>query len=209
MLPNINMKSTKDQILALLKLNGSMTILELAHELEITEMAVRRHIQTLERDKLIHSDVKKQTLGRPSKVYQLAEQGEDLFPKKYKEFSIELLQGLIDAGQEKLVQDILIKNREKHFEQYQLDPKNKTFIEKLNSLKKIQELEGYMPKVENQEGTMHFKELNCPLVEIAKEYPQICQAERDFIEKFLGAELKTLSSMVEGHNCCHYTVHEK
>ena len=87
-----------------------MTILELAHELEITEMAVRRHIQTLERDKLIHSDVKKQTLGRPSKVYQLAEQGEDLFPKKYKEFSIELLQGLIEAGQEKLVQDILIKN---------------------------------------------------------------------------------------------------
>ena len=196
MLPN--MKSTKDQILSLLKLNGSMTILELANELEITEMAVRRHIQTLERDKLILSDVKKQTLGRPSKVYQLAEQGEDLFPKKYKEFSIELLQGLIEAGQEQLVQDILIKNREKHFEQYHLDPKNKTFIEKLNSLKKIQELEGYMPKVENQEGTIHFKELNCPLVEIAKEYPQICHAEREFIENYLGAELKSLSSMVDG-----------
>ena len=26
-----------------------------------------------------------------------------------------------------------------------------------------------MPKLENQEGTMHFKELNCPLVEIAKD----------------------------------------
>lgn len=207
MLPNV--KSTKDQILSLLKLNGSMTILELANELEITEMAVRRHIQTLERDKLILSDVKKQTLGRPSKVYKLAEQGEDLFPKKYKEFSIELLQGLIDAGQEQLVQDILIKNREKHFEQYHLDPKNKTFVEKLNSLKKIQELEGYMPKLENQEGTIHFKELNCPLVEIAKEYPQICHAEHEFIENYLGAELKSLSSMLEGHNCCHYTVHEK
>ena len=165
MLPN--MKSTKDQILSLLAVNGSITILELAHELEITEMAVRRHIQTLERDELILSDVKKQTLGRPSKVYKLAEQGEDLFPKRYKEFSIELLQGLVEAGQEQLVQDILIKNREKHFEQYHLDPKNKTFLEKLNSLKKIQELEGYMPKVENQEGTIHFKELNCPLVEIA------------------------------------------
>ena len=44
--------------------------MELANELEITEMAVRRHIQTLERDKLIRSDVKKQTMGRPSKVYQ-------------------------------------------------------------------------------------------------------------------------------------------
>ena len=66
-----------------------------------------------------------------------------------------------------------------------------------------------MPKVENQEGTIHFKELNCPLVEIAKEYPQICHAEREFIENFLGTELKSLSSMVEGHSCCHYIVHEK
>src|SRR3954447_19677122 len=145
-------RTTKEQILALLKQHGNLTIMDLANQLEITEMAVRRHIQTLERDKLILSDVKKQTLGRPSKVYQLAEQGEDLFSKKYKEFSIELLQGLIEAGQEQLVQDILIKNREKHFEQYHLDPKNKTFVEKLNSLKRIQELEGYMPKVENQEG---------------------------------------------------------
>jgi DeoR family transcriptional regulator, suf operon transcriptional repressor len=205
----LNAKNTKEQILSLLKLNGSMTILELAHELEITEMAVRRHIQTLERDKLIRSDIKKQTMGRPSKVYQLAEQGEDLFPKKYKEFSLELLQGLIEAGQEELVKEILIKNREKHFEQYKLSDKDKTFVEKLKSLIKIQEQEGYMPKLENQEGTVHFKELNCPLVEIAKEFPQLCHAERKFIENFLGAELTSLSSMIEGHNCCHYTIQEK
>ena len=69
-------------------------------------------------------------------MYQFAEQGEDLFPKKYKYFSIELLQGLIEAGQEQLVQDILIKNREKHFEQYHLDPKNKTFVKKCLSSQK-------------------------------------------------------------------------
>lgn len=204
----LNTRNTKDQILSLLKLNGSMTILELADELEITEMAVRRHIQTLERDKLIRSNVKKQTMGRPSKVYQLAEQGEDIFPKKYKEFSLEILQGLKDAGQEQLLQDILIKNREKHFEQFKIDHNNKTFLDKLNSLKRIQEKEGYMPKLENQNGTIHFKELNCPLVEIAKEFPQICHAEREFIKNFLGAELTSITSMVEGHSCCHYTIQE-
>ena len=66
-------RTTKEQILALLKQHGNLTIMDLANELEITEMAVRRHIQTLERDKLIRSDVKKQTMGRPSKVYKLAE----------------------------------------------------------------------------------------------------------------------------------------
>lgn len=205
----LNTKSTKEQILSLLKLNGSMTILELANELEITEMAVRRHIQTLERDKLIRSDIKKQTMGRPSKVYQLAEQGENFFPKKYKEFSLELLQGLKDAGQEQLLRNILIQNREKHFQQYKLDHEGKTFIDKLNSLKKIQEQEGYMPKLENHDGTVHLKELNCPLVEIAKEFPLICHTEREFIENFLGAELTLITSMVKGHSCCHYTMQEK
>ncbi len=205
----LNSKNTKEQILALLKLNGSMTILEMAHELEITEMAVRRHIQTLERDKLICSEMKKQTMGRPSKVYQLAQQGEDFFPKKYKEFSLELLHGLKAAGQEQLLQEILVKNHEKRFEQYKSDFEGKTFLEKLNQLKKMQEHDGYMPELEKQDGTIHFKELNCPLVEVAKEFPQICQAERESIEKFLGAELTGISSMAEGHSCCHYTIQEK
>ncbi|WP_338471925.1 winged helix-turn-helix transcriptional regulator [Niallia sp. XMNu-256] len=205
----LNTKSTKEQILSLLKVNGSMTILEMAHELEITEMAVRRHIQTLERDKLIRSEMKKQTMGRPSKVYQLAQQGEDYFPKKYKEFSLELLQGLKEAGQEQLLQEILVKNREKHYEQYKSEFEGKTFSEKLNQLEKMQEHDGYMPKLENQDGTIHFKELNCPLVEVAKEFPQICQAERESIERFLGAELTGITSMAEGHSCCHYTIQEK
>ncbi len=186
-----------------------MTILEMANELSITEMAVRRHIQTLERDRLIQSEIKKQTMGRPSKVYQLAPQGEDFFPKKYKEFSLELMQGIKEAGQEQLLQEIIVKKREKQFEQHQSEFKDKSFLEKLNALKKMQEQDGYMPKLENRDGVIHFKELNCPLVEVAKEFPQLCQAEREVIEKFLGAELTGITSMVEGHTCCHYTIEEK
>lgn len=205
----LNTRNTKEQILSLLKQNGSLTIMELAHELEITEMAVRRHIQTLERDKLIRSNVKKQTMGRPSKVYQLAEQGEDYFPKKYKEFSLEILRGLKEAGQEQLIKDILLKRRERLLEQYKLDQKEESFKGKMENLRRIQEHEGYMPRIENTDGAIHLKELNCPYVEIAKEFPQICQAERSFIQQFLGADLMPLSSMAEGHTCCHYTIEER
>ena len=203
------MKNTKEQILSLLKLNGSMTIMELAGELNITEMAVRRHIQTLERDKLILSSIKKQTMGRPSKIYQLAENGENYFPKKYKDFSLDLLKGLKDAGQEQLIQDILMKRSEKLLEKYRVEPHNGTFMERLHHLKRIQEAEGYMPKVEKENETIHLKELNCPYVELAKEFPQICQSEQAFIQKYIGGDLTPLSSMAEGHTCCHYTIQEK
>ena len=202
-------RTTKEQILALLKQHGNLTIMDLANELEITEMAVRRHIQTLERDKLICSDVKKQTMGRPSKVYKLAEYGENLFPKRYKEFSLDILQGLKDAGQEQLIIDILLKKKEDLLKKHKKEHPNESLRERLENLKCIQDQDGYMPEIENKDGFIHFRELNCPYIEVAKEFPQICHAERGFIQEFIEADIVTLSSMVDGHTCCHYTVKEK
>ena len=202
--------NTKEQILELLKKYGSMTIMELANELKITEMAVRRHIQTLEREKLIRSEVKKQTMGRPSKVYQLAEHGENFFPKKYKEFCLELLYGLKEAGQEQLILEILQKRKERLLENYKSKHKHERFEEKLERLKRLQEMEGYMPQIEQSNGWVHFKELNCPFVDLSKEFPQICQAEIEFIKDFLDInQLKVETSMLEGHTCCHYMIDTK
>lgn len=203
----ISAGNTKEQILALLKKNGSMTIMELANELNITEMAVRRHIQTLEREKLVCSDMKKQTMGRPSKVYQLAEQGEDFFPKKYKEFSLELLRGLLEAGQEELLKDILQKWKSRQLEQYKHELKNEDLQGRLARLLAIQERDGYMPQIEHKQEETHFKELNCPYVDLAKEFPQICQMEIEFIREFLGLQsIDVEASMSEGHSCCHYVI---
>ena len=202
-------RTTKEQILALLKQHGNLTIMDLANELEITEMAVRRHIQTLERDKLIRSDVKKQTMGRPSKVYQLAECGENLFPKRYKEFSLEILKGLKAAGQEQLIIDILLKRKEHLLKEHKKEHPNEALSDRMENLRRIQDHDGYMPEIENKDGIIHFRELNCPYIEVAKEFPQICQAERGFIQDFIEADFVTLSSMVDGHTCCHYTVKEK
>jgi len=151
--------------------------------------------------------MKKQTMGRPSKVYKLAEQGEDYFPKKYKEFSLELLHGLIEAGQEDLVKDILQKWKMRQLDKYKHELKKEELPQRLERLRAIQELDGYMPQIEYNQGETHFKELNCPFVEIAKEFPQICQIEIEFIQKFL--ELDSISietSMSEGHSCCHYVI---
>jgi DeoR family transcriptional regulator, suf operon transcriptional repressor len=199
-------RTTKDQILALLKQHGSLTIMELSNELEITEMAVRRHIQTLERDKLIRSDVKKQTMGRPSKVYKLAESGEDFFPKKYKEFTLEILQGLKDIGQEQLIIDILQKRKNQLLKEHKMEHSNESLNDRVENIKGIQQRDGYMPEIEINDGTIHFKELNCPYIEVAKKFPEICQAEREFLQDFIEADLETLSSMADGHTCCHYKI---
>ena len=58
--------STKDEILIMLKTAGSLTVSDISKELGITEMAVRRHLNTLERDEMIKSTLVRQAMGRPT-----------------------------------------------------------------------------------------------------------------------------------------------
>ncbi len=48
-------RTTKEEIVQLLKINGEHTVAELAKSLDITEMAVRRHLSKLEKEQLIDS----------------------------------------------------------------------------------------------------------------------------------------------------------
>ena len=53
-------RTTKDEIVHLLKVKGEHTVAELADVLEITEMAIRRHLSNLEKDGLIYSKMVRQ-----------------------------------------------------------------------------------------------------------------------------------------------------
>ena len=80
---------------------GEHTVAELADVLEITEMAIRRHLSNLEKDGLIYSKMVRQHVGRPTYLYGLSEKGEDTFPKEYKQFAIDMLEDLARMGDEK------------------------------------------------------------------------------------------------------------
>ena len=66
-------RTTKDEIVQLLKVKGEHTVAELADVLEITEMAIRRHLSNLEKDGLIYSKMVRQHVGRPTYLYGLSE----------------------------------------------------------------------------------------------------------------------------------------
>lgn len=203
-------KTTKDQILSLLKTSRRLSITELANELQITEMAVRRHIRTLEHDSLVESVINRQTKGRPSKLYQLSNKGEELFPKKYKQLSIDLLKDLEEMGQESLITELLTKRKNRLIQQYGIQTTGKSFLEKLEALKDIQTAEGFMPEISKENGVIDFKEFNCPFIETATEFKQICRSEIEFIKDFLETDsVESKSCLADGDHCCHYIIKQK
>src|SRR5512142_1680951 len=85
------LQPTRRKIVLALKQHGGLTAAELAELLGITSMGVRRHLTTLERDKLVVYELVQRGKGRPSYVYRLSSQAENLFPKNYAALANELL----------------------------------------------------------------------------------------------------------------------
>ncbi len=75
-------KSTRGRILDLLR-TRDRTVNELAEELRLTDNAVRAHLASLERDRLVVHSGMRPGFRRPHATYALGPEAEQVFPKAY------------------------------------------------------------------------------------------------------------------------------
>ncbi|PGE94976.1 ArsR family transcriptional regulator [Bacillus pseudomycoides] len=205
-------RTTKEEIVQLLKINGEQTVASLAESLEITEMAVRRHLSKLEKEKIIQSKMVRQHVGRPTYVYDLSQKGEDSFPKDYKQFALEVLEDLESIGDETLVNAILKARTNRMEEQLQKRISRQDNVwQKLREVAVIQEKKGYMVQVKQEgENSYILQKQNCPLKAVAEKYPQLCLEEESMYKRLFSDEnVKELSNMCNGDCHCSYHIQEK
>lgn len=74
---------TRGRLLMLLR-RSDRSIPDLAGDLGISDTAVRNHVAALQRDGLVEkAEVERGTGGKPARLYRLALEAEELFPKAY------------------------------------------------------------------------------------------------------------------------------
>ncbi|KEO85053.1 helix-turn-helix transcriptional regulator [Tumebacillus flagellatus] len=199
--------STRRLIITLLRTEGPMSAGELAERIGITEMAIRRHIATLERDDLIYPTTVRQPMGRPAKVYGLTEEADELFPKNYHTLTLDLLEDIAKVdGSEKIKQ--LFDHREERLVQTYSDLlAGKTLEEKVAILADMQNRKGYLSKWEQKEdGTYEIVEYNCPIAQVSKLYPQTCSCETNVFRRVLGTDVNRSECLAEGGSCCVFKI---
>lgn len=203
--------TTKEHILELLKKHQQMTVSEIARCLNITEMAVRRHLTTLEKDHIVQSKLVRQAMGRPANVYELTNAGEELFPRNYVNFTIDILQDLEENNGEEIIQELFARRKQRLLERYEDVLKEPTFERKIEKLAEIQNENGYMVEWEKaDDGSYIFKEYNCPISQIAKLYPIACSCERELFKELLSTdkiECKACLALDETPHC-YYKIKE-
>lgn len=201
--------STRDQILNMMKVKGSLSVSDMAVELGITEMAVRRHLNTLERDNLIKSTLVRQAMGRPTNVYSLSQEADELFPRNYSHLTLDFLRDLQDIDGNGKV-EMLFRRRENRLEEAYRPQIQGSLEERVAKLAELQNEKGYMVEWEKgeEEGQYSIKEYNCPISQVAREFNQACTCELSLFRRVLKAEVEQTSCMAKGGEKCVFDIRE-
>ncbi|MCG3418314.1 helix-turn-helix transcriptional regulator [Oceanobacillus jordanicus] len=204
----MQLKTTKDRILDLLKREVRMTVGALSERLEITDMAVRKHLLAMEKDGLIVTEEIRQPMGRPVQSYTLSAKGELLFPKSYEGLSVEFLQDIQALYGSKSVEQ-LFQNREKRLtKEYTLRMQKKSHQERMQELQTIQNEKGYMADITKiDDNSYELIEYNCPIMAVAKEYKVACKCETSMFKNVLQTEnVNRTSCKTEGNDHCRFQI---
>lgn len=204
---NASELSTREQILHMLKTRSPLSVKDMTAELNITEMAVRRHLSTLERDGFIETSMIRQAMGRPTAVYRLTQLADAYFPKTYHNLALDLLGELEQENGEALVNLLFERRKNKLQHKYEASMSEHSFDDKVRRLTEIQNDNGYMAECESSEdGGYILKEYNCPIGVVANQYKQACRCELDLFESILNTEVNRTECLAEGGNKCVYHI---
>ncbi|WP_186578233.1 helix-turn-helix transcriptional regulator [Aquibacillus kalidii] len=200
--------TTKDRILEILKKRVRVKVSELTEHLEITDMAVRKHLSIMEKDGLIQAKEIKLPMGRPTQMYSLSEKGERLFPKNYEGLSVEFMKEIRDLhGDESIVQ--LFQNRERRLsKEYSIRMEKRSSTEKIKEMAAIQNEKGYMADlIQIDKSTFELIEYNCPIMAVAKEFKVACHCETSMFKTVLNTDhVKRTSCKTEGNDHCKFLI---
>lgn len=205
----MNETSTRRQILTLLRTRGAQTAQQLADQLKVTSMGVRRHLLLLERDELVTAQTERRAAGRPTFLYALTEQGRETFPKSYDLLALQLLDAVRLSEGDARVSGIFAGRMEELYKQFAPRMRGKNLAERVAELAQIQAEAGYMAHWEPVPGGYSLKEQNCAIYRVACRFQSACHFEIELFRRLLEADLERVEHQVNGALACTYFIHDK
>jgi predicted ArsR family transcriptional regulator len=201
------LKASRSAIIDLLKHHGALTVEQLAQELEVSKVCVRRHLNLLESDGLIEYEQQHLERGRPRFVYRLSEKASCLFPRSYDEFAKEVLTQLRRAYGEEAVQRVLQGRADELILELQKQLAGLNLDERVKKLVKVISEKGYLAEARKQkDGSFRLRQRNCPTEKVATSYPLVCEQELRVYGEALGCQVTRDCRIVDGATMCEFRI---
>lgn len=202
---NTHTGSRQEQILTLL-LNSpeGLSIDEMAFSLNISRNAVKQHLVGLEKQQLVKEAALTSTGGRPARNYTLTEKGVNSFPKQYAWFCNLLLSNLAAEMSTEALEKMMWNMGVKLAESLALQFSHKNAQQKLETLIELMQSLGYHAELEQREGQLSVKAINCVYHDLAKQHPELCQFDRALISTLLDSPVEQTECMAKQDCACRF-----
>lgn len=199
-------RSTRMEILELLRRRGRSSAETIAGDLGVTPNAVRQHLTNLERDGLVVSQPERSGRGRPSLLFGLTERADAVFPKRYGQLATMVLQEVQDMGGPEALDEIFARVAARHAVAIEKDLAELSFDEKLRRVVAwIGRAGTLVEQSETPEGvrvTIH----NCPFRNTALKFPQVCSITPQLITRLTGAAISQSDSIHRRDPYCSFVI---
>ncbi|MEA2686497.1 MAG: hypothetical protein QOE93_1692 [Actinomycetota bacterium] len=202
--------TTRSRLLLYVRKHPGITVTELAAELGVTGMGVRRHLESLEADGLVErSACPHHGIGRPPNGWRLSAAGMELLPRSYDTFVLQLLEDMCEqVGDEGI--DVVLRHRtDKMAGQYREELAGaSTLAEQVEALAGVRDRAGYVAECHREDEVLVLIENNCAVHRVAERFPAVCAMELALFRKVLGpdVEVTRVSHTMSGDATCTYRI---
>ncbi len=194
--------------------HGPSTAAELALRLELTQAAVRRHLDALAAEGVVEPREKRvygaRGRGRPAKAFALTECGRDAFDQAYDDLAADALRWIAqsagggvkgEAAVAAFARARLAAQAEGYREAVEAaEPEART-----QALARALTTDGYAATARSAPNPQLGEQLcqhHCPVVHVAEQYPQLCEAETEVFSRLLGTHVQRLATIAHGDGVC-------
>lgn len=197
---------TRERVASLILHQGPATAAEIAEKLELTPAAVRRHLDHLLESGLIETKTMRQRgqrgRGRPAKKFQIADSSRDQFGHQYDLIASSALDVIRERLGDEAVREFA-ERRVADFESNYGSAMNSYHpSERPAMLAEMLSDEGYAATItENTLGTQICQH-HCPVAHVAKDHPELCEAETQMFSRLLGTHVQRLATIAHGDGVC-------
>jgi predicted ArsR family transcriptional regulator len=197
-------------ILKALKGEGPQPIRDLASGLGVTYEAARQQLADLEQGGWVRSEperVRAPGAGRPRRLFALTPAGDHLFPKRYDDLAVEVLDAIVERLGAETVKGLLASLAEARVRRFAPKIASLPLAEKLEALRGVYLDEDPFISVETlTDGTLRLVERNCPFLSIASRRPALCSVTVSVLSQLLGCKVLREERFQRGDGRCVFRV---
>lgn len=199
---------TRAAIVSDLRDQGERSVADLADLLDISEVAVRRHLAVLEQEGFVTTRTVNQGRGRPAARYALTDDAHRLFPHRYDQLASEMLEFLTDQYGREGLRAFLRWRLERETDQLRAAVTAEDLHARLEQLAATLSEAGFAATIEPTPDGFKLVQNHCAIADVAKEHPEVCAYEAAAFSQVLGGDvsLSRRDTLATGAGACVCTV---